>query len=112
MLPALQPHYALVCSTVAQTVAAARQFEPDIVLIDCRVPDPMDLVRSVCQAAGNRNIVFVAILPTSGPAPAGFQYSLPIPATASDLENVLWRVSHGRVPGPQRIPQPGTEMIG
>jgi hypothetical protein len=112
IVPALKPHYALVCSTPAQAVEAARQFEPDIVFIDCRVPDPMGLIRRVLQAASSRNIVFVAMHGGTGPGPAGFQYSLPLPATASDLESLLWQIGRGRAAGATRVAQPGTGMIG
>jgi hypothetical protein len=111
-LPALEPHYALVCSTPAQAVAAAKQFEPDIVLIDCRAPDPLGLVQSVLQAVGRPNIVFVAMLSATGPAPIGFQFSLPIPAMASDLEAVLWQIGHGSPISPGHVPEYGTEKIG
>ena len=109
ILPALRPHYALVCATPAQAVETANQFEPDVVLIDFRMPDPWALARRLAQAAGVGNIVFVAMSNAAGPAPTGFQYHLPVPATASDLENLLWQI--GRI-GARHAVQPGTEMIG
>jgi two-component SAPR family response regulator len=112
MLPALKPHYGLVCSAPSQALAAARQFEPDIVFIDCRMPDPVGLVRQILHAAGSRNVIFVAMISAAGRAPEEFQYSLPMPATASDLDNILWRVGHGRAAGAQRATLPGSGMIG
>jgi CheY-like chemotaxis protein len=112
ILPALQPHYALVCSDPAQAVEAARQFEPDVVLIDCRVPDPSALIRSFSAAAGARNIVFVAMPFAAGPVPAGFHYSLPVAATASELEHLLWQIGFGRPIGGRSVAPPGTKMIG
>src|SRR6266478_4510815 len=50
ILPALRPHYALVCATPAQAVETASQFEPDVVLIDFRMPDPWGVARRLAQA--------------------------------------------------------------
>jgi CheY-like chemotaxis protein len=92
ILPALKPHFALVCNSPEQGAEAARQFEPDVVMVDLRIPDVDTLIHQISQAAGGRPIVFVAMPITAGPAisvPAKFAFSLPIPATMGELEHLL-----------------------
>lgn len=112
ILPVLQSHYALVCSAPAQAVEAAWPFEPDIILVDCRVPNPVDLARRLSRAAGNRPVVFVAMVSPGRSVPTGFQYSLSMPGTASDLECLLWHIGGGRAVGAARVVEPGAEMTG
>jgi hypothetical protein len=114
MLPALRPHCALLCTSPAQGVEAARHFGPDVVLIDLRVPDAAGLIGDLTRAAG-RSPMFVALTPSAGPAPVppGFRYVLALPATAGELERLLWQVGGdltARPPAPAARPDSG--MIG
>jgi hypothetical protein len=115
ILPALKAHYALVCASPAQALDAARQFEPDVVMIDLRVPDAKSLVRDLSQTAYGREMVFVAMSGTSGSPIIGqsdFQYSLQVPATAGELEQLLWRIGRGLAARTPHVGRPDGEMIG
>jgi hypothetical protein len=116
ILPALQPHYALVCTSPQQAIGATRQFEPDVALIDLRVSDVGELVRDLTQAAGGRDITFVAMPISAGipsAPPLGFRFGLPLPATAGELDHLLWQIGRDRA---VRTPLPGVQpdsgMIG
>jgi hypothetical protein len=114
MLPALRSHCALLCTSPAQGVEAARHFGPDVVLVDVRVPDAAALIADLTRAAAGRRLAFAALAPSAGPAmPAGFRYALSLPATAGELEHLLWQIAGdltGRVPAPAA--RPDTGMIG
>jgi len=113
MLPALKPHYALVCSSPAQSLDAARQFEPDVIMIDLRVPDATALVRDLSQTAYDRQMLFVAMSGTSeSAAHPQFQYTLQIPATAGELEQLLWRIGRSLAARTPQMGRPDSEMIG
>ena len=113
VLPALQTHCALVCTSPADGVAAARSFAPDVVLVDLRVPDPLALVGDVARAAGGRPLVFAALAVAAGPAPApppGYRYCLALPATAGELERLLGQARRDLAaarPGPAAVPDGG-----
>jgi hypothetical protein len=94
ILPALKPHYALVCASPAQALDAARQFEPDVVMIDLRVPD--------ARASGTSG--------SPSTAPSEFQYSLQSPATAGELEQLLWQIGRGLAARTPHAGRPDSEM--
>jgi hypothetical protein len=115
MLPALNPHYGLVCTSPEQGVEAARQFEPDIVLIDLRVSDPRALIRDLNLAASGSHPAFVALPLTARPAGATspeFMYSLAQPATAGELEQLLWQIGRDLATRTPLSQPAGREMIG
>ena len=91
-----------------------RYFRSWFVLIDLRVPDAAGLVADLTRAAGGRRLAFAALAPSAGPAvPSGFRYALSLPATAGELEHLLWQVAGdltARVPAPAA--RPDTGMIG
>jgi hypothetical protein len=113
LLGAFRGHCALVCTSPAQGVEAARRFEADVALIDLRAPDPAAVARALAAAGGARPPVFVALAPAAGPAPAappGFVDCLPLPASAGELEQLLWRVGRAPAagaPGPAARPGGG-----
>ncbi|HEX4591169.1 MAG TPA: hypothetical protein VH120_14620 [Gemmataceae bacterium] len=111
----LQPHYALVCTNPAEAVEAALPFEPDVVLLDLRIADIGTVIRNLTQAAGGRRLVFVAMPESVGSAaepPAGFSYVLPLPATAGELEQLLWQIRQDPTPVLPSAGPAGTEKIG
>jgi CheY-like chemotaxis protein len=115
ILPALKPHYALICASPAQALDAARQFEPDVVMIDLRMPDAGALVRDLSLTVYGRKIVFVAMSSTSGSpitSQSEFQYGLQIPATAGEMEQLLWQIGGGLAARTPHAGRPDSEMIG
>jgi len=100
LLPALKSHFALVCPVNADVAGIARRFEPQVVLVDERVPNLAMLRRQLAGTAAGRNPVLVALTPAAGPAPAappGYAHCLPMPATAAELEHLLWDVRRSLV---------------
>jgi hypothetical protein len=89
-LPTLRSHFVLVCPNANQVAEVARRFEPDIVFVDTRFSDSQTLIAELAKVAGGRRQVFVAMAPAT---PPGFEFFLPIPATAGELEQLLWQVS-------------------
>ena len=115
LLSALKPHFALVCTSAAQGIEAARQFEPDIVLIDLANPDVGAIVRDVLHAVGGREIVFVSMSEVTGVAralPPGFRYNISMPSVASELERLIWRIARELAVRPSGVGFPDSEMIG
>jgi hypothetical protein len=116
LVPALRSHCTLVCTSAFQAVEAAPYFEPDVVLIDIRLPDPMAIVRELSQATGGRPLVFATLRPAAGPVPThpcGFRYWLGLPAAAGELEQVLWKIRADRSPsGPDTVDPPDVSKIG
>ena len=114
ILPALRPHFGLICMSPRQGVEAAREFQPDVVLIDQRASNLGALVGELTRAVGGRNLKFVAMPPTAGRVPvppAGFDYCLPVPATAGEVEQLLWQIGRDLTRPPRSGPV-GNEMIG
>jgi hypothetical protein len=106
-LSALRAHFTLVCPLNARTVPTAQRFEPDVVMVDGSDPDLLTLPASALGAAGP---VFVALTPSAEAAPtvpAGFHHILPLPATASEVEHLMWRILGGGAV--RRLAQTGNE---
>jgi len=109
MIPALRSHCTLVCTSQLQAVEAAPAFEPDVILVDMRLTDPLAAVRDLSRATGGRRVAFVAMqavadsVPT---APPGFRGLLPLPATAGELDQLLWQFGREIAAPVREVPAP------
>jgi CheY-like chemotaxis protein len=115
IVPALQPHLALVCASATQALDAVRQFKPDIALIDLRIPDAATFGSQLMKTAGGRNITFVAMtaaMQTPASAIVGFRYSLAMPATSAELEQLLWQIGRDEATSTSHPQPPNRGMIG
>jgi CheY-like chemotaxis protein len=95
-LSALRSNFILVCPTPAQALEAAECFEPDVVLIDVRVPSPANLMQELKQVVRGSNQLYVALssatIPVVVPHLSGFDFALTLPASTSEFEHLLGQV--------------------
>jgi hypothetical protein len=116
MLSGLRSHYVLVCPTPTLGVEAVSWFEPEIVLIDALISDLSGFMAELSQAAGGRNMLFVAMTarqPETDSQPSGFSYNLAMPTTAGELEQLVWQISRDRPNcGPKSAIPPGIGTVG
>jgi hypothetical protein len=100
-LSALKSHWTLVCPVAADPAEAARRFEPEVVFVDEQAPGLLSLPFQLGDPATGRNPVFV-VLSRSGDVsralPPGYAHCLPLPATAVELEQLLWRIRRTGLP--------------
>ena len=100
-LSALKSHWTLVCPVAADPVEAARRFEPEVVLVDEQAPGLLSLPFQLRDPSTDRNSVFVVLSRSgdvSGALPPGYTHCLPLPATAAELEELLWRIRRTGLP--------------
>jgi hypothetical protein len=95
MVSAFRSHTALICVGARPALDVAPQFEPDVIIIDRRIPDSGWLVEELARLSGGR-AVFVALdaPAVAESAPAGateYHFHLTGPVGASDLEHLLWQ---------------------
>lgn len=87
----------LVCYAGVQALALAREFVPDVCLLDLNMPgmDGDDLARRLREGAGDRPVLFVAVTAMGNEegrrrtSEAGFQLHLVKPVDPHDLLRVL-----------------------
>src|SRR5262245_40476112 len=94
-LSALKSHWTLVCPVASDVVDSARRFEPDVVVVDEDVPGFENLPLQLAGSASSRNPVFVVLTRSDDEArggPTGYSHCPPLPATAVELEHLLWRI--------------------
>jgi hypothetical protein len=111
MLSALKSHWTLVCPVAAEVIEVARRFEPDVVLVDKQVPGLLNFPFQLAGSATGRNPVFV-FMSRSGDGtravPPGYSHCLPLPATAVELEQLLWQIRRTAIgqPADRTAPTP------
>jgi hypothetical protein len=100
-LSALKSHWTLVCPVAADPLEAARRFEPEVVLVDEQAPGLLSLPFQLGDPATGRTPVFVFLSRSgddSAALPPGYDHCLPLPATAVELEQLLWRIRRAGLP--------------
>jgi hypothetical protein len=100
-LSALKSHWTLVCPIAADPVEAARRFEPEVVLVDEQAPGLLSLPFQLGVPATGSKPVFVVLsrsCDVSRALPPGYGHCLPLPATAVELEQLLWRIRRAGLP--------------
>jgi hypothetical protein len=115
-LSALKSHWTLVCPVEADVVETARRFEPDIVLVDEQVAGLLRFPFQLAGAAIGRSPVFVVMsrwVDGTHALPRGYSHILRLPATAVELEQLLWQIRKTAIgQTTQRTGRPDTGMIG
>ena len=115
-LSALRAHWTLICPVAADVAEAARRFEPDVVLVDEQVTGLLSFPYELAGSGTGRNPIFV-VMSRSGDRsralPPGYTHCLPVPATAVELEQLLWQIRRSAIAQPPDRPgRPDKGMIG
>jgi hypothetical protein len=115
-LSALKSHWTLVCPVAAEVVETARRFEPDVVFVDEQVSGLLGFPFQLAGSTSGRNPVFVVMSRTresTRALPPGYAHCLPLPATAVELEQLLWQIRRTAISRPPDRPgRPDAGMIG
>jgi hypothetical protein len=104
MLPGLRSHVGLVCSSPESAREAVwRGFAPDVAVIDTRLGGAGELARQLAAGSPDGRPVFVALAPADVDGlPACFTARLSYPASACELEQLLWRIATAADAPPRR----------
>jgi hypothetical protein len=115
-LSALKSHWTLVCPVSAEVVEAARRFEPDVVFVDEQAAGLLSFPFQLSGSASGRNPVFVVLSRSEDRTralPPGYAHCLSLPATAVELEQLLWQIRRSAIGQPTDLTgRPETGMIG
>jgi hypothetical protein len=115
-LSALKSHWSLVCPVEANVVETAHRFGPDIVIVDELAKGLLTLPYQLAATASGPNPVFVVMCRSAvgtRALPPGYAHCLPLPATAAELDQLLWQIRRTAAGQPPcRTGLPDTGMIG
>src|SRR5262245_41426808 len=94
-ISALRSHCILVCPSVTHALDVALRYEPELILVDLNVNSLAALRQHLIQASNGRRQVYIALCPTAAHVaalPAGYDAGLTMPATTSELEQLLGQI--------------------
>jgi len=94
MLSGLKGYCALVCEDSAGSLeAVSRGFQPDVAVIDTRLPDAVELAGRIRDAGVGRGTILVALCQSGEARPAGFSHRMVFNSSASEVAELLVAVA-------------------
>jgi len=101
MLGAVRGHFALVCDGTDVDMNAVRDFQPDVVVIDLALADPVGVRAALASEFGGNGLVFVGVSGDTAREDvlSCFDHQLEAPVLGCELEQLLWQISSQRTLG-------------